>query len=163
VIVGIDPGLQGAVAFLPERGGSINVVDTPSFLLSGKARDYDVPGMMSVLRVYEMGHVFIERWQARPEASPQSMGKIGYGFGLWVGMLAALLVPYTVVWPQTWQKEMYAGAVGEGKERSLLIASRLWPDLVIPKTRHDRADALLIAEWGRRTLRGDTARWEAVE
>lgn len=144
----------------------MRVEDTPSFLLSGKARDYDVPGMVRMLGAYGTlpeDHAFIERWQARPEASPQSMGKIGYGFGLWVGILTAMEIPLTIVWPQTWQKEMYAGAVGEGKERSLLIASRLWPDLVIPKTRHDRADALLIAEWGRRTLLGKAGRWEAVE
>lgn len=168
MIVGLDPGLTGAVAFM-ERGGSIvTVEDTPSFLTDGKKRDYDVPGMVRLLMengsTGHIEHVFIERQQARPGIPPQAMLKIGHGFGLWIGILATLHIPYTAVWPQVWQREMYAGAVpGEGKERSLLVASRLWPDLVIPKSRHDRADALLIAEWGRRLLLGKTKQWEAVE
>lgn len=165
IVVGIDPGLTGAVARIKLDGdGGVSVFDTPSFILSGKARDYNVPGMLELLthtNYEKIMHAVVERWQARPEASPQSMGKIGYGFGLWMGMLAALRIPCTVVWPQQWQKEMYAGAVGEGKERSLLIASRLWPSLMIPKSRHDRADALLICEWGKRNL-GKTRGWEEV-
>ena len=168
-VVGIDPGLTGAVAVLGTDGTIIRVEDTPSFLLEGKRRDFNVPGMVNLLDhgddlddlVHET-HVFIERQQSRPEQGVASVFKIGYGFGLWVGMLSFVHVPYSIVSPQTWQRVMYQGAVGEGKERSLLIASRLWPGLVIPKTRHDRADALLIAEYGRRTLLGQTPRWEDV-
>jgi len=166
VIVGIDPGLTGAVGVLDEDGQIVRVEDTPSFLLEGKRRDYDVPGMVRLLvqngATGHIRHVFIERWQARPEASPQSMGKIGYGAGLWIGILSAFHMPHTVVWPQTWQRTMYQGAVGEGKERSLLIASRLWPNYKFETSRHDRADSLLIAEYGRRTLLGLEKRWEEI-
>lgn len=168
MILGIDPGLTGAVALMAMDGTSVHLYDTPSFVLGGKRRDYDVPGMVRLLIDPTTGatghieHVFIERQQSRPGAAVQAVFKIGYGFGLWVGILSAFRVPHSVVSPQVWQREMYAGAVGEGKERSLLIASRLYPGIVIPKDRHDRADALLIAEWGRRTLLGKTARWEEV-
>lgn len=167
-VVGIDPGLTGAVAVLDMGGKVVRVEDTPSFLLNGKRRDYDVPGMVKLFDWLwaeypdRSVHFFVERQQSRPEQGVASVFKIGFGFGLWLGILTAWGVPHTVVSPQTWQCVMYQGAVGEGKERSLLIASRLWPDFAIPKSRHDRADALLIGEYGRRTLLGQTSRWEDV-
>jgi len=167
IIVGIDPGLTGAVARMGTSGLSVSIHDTPSFVINGRRRDYDVPGMIAMLNrgyISDDGsvHVFIERQQSRPEAGVASTFKIGYGYGLWMGIVAAWGWKCTVVSPQVWQKEMYQGAVGEGKERSLLIASRLWPGIVIPKSRHDRADALLIAEYGRRVLSGRAENWEEI-
>jgi crossover junction endodeoxyribonuclease RuvC len=165
-VVGIDPGLTGAIAFVSyPRGGRVLVVDTPSFVLAGARRDYDIPGMAQQLLRYEpaIHHVFIERQQARPEAGSPAVFKIGYGFGLWLGLVAGHGLPYTVVSPQVWERAMFQGAVGEGKDRSLLIASRLWPRLEIPRSRHDRADALLIAEYGRRVLLGRVTSWDEVD
>jgi hypothetical protein len=81
------------------------------------------------------------------------MFKIGYGYGIWLGLLGALCLPYTVVSPITWQKEMYLGASGEGKERSILVAQRLFPNMTVKKSQSGRADALLIMEYGSRLNR----------
>lgn len=168
MIVGIDPGLTGAVAYMHGTGTLHHVVDTPSFLMDGRRREYDVPSMIRLLllngQTGHIHHVFIEQQQMRPGVAVQSTAKVWFGYGLWIGILSALHVPYTAVAPQVWQREMYAGAVGTGKERSLLVASRLWPDFVISKDRHDRADALLIAEWGRRALSGHLRddQWEEL-
>lgn len=166
-VVAIDPGLTGAVAILTEEGDVEHLLDTPSFVMEGKRRDHDAQGMDSLLSTY-VGldrpnlHVYIEQQQMRPDVAVQATAKVWYGYGLWVGMLVTRGLRYTAVRAQTWQKEMYQGAVGEGKERSLLVASRLWPNVLIPKTRHDRADALLIAEYGRRVLLGKIKHWEDV-
>lgn len=171
MIVGIDPGLTGAVAFISFDAPPLvlGVRDTPSFLLNGKRREYDVPGLLRMFTsgigvTHRIDHVFVEKQGTRPEQGVASVFKIGLGMGLWEGILAAFGIPYTIVPPQVWQREMYQGAVNaEGKERSLLIASRLWPHIEIPKTRHDRADALLIAEYGRRVLSGRVEKgWKEV-
>lgn len=166
-IVGIDPGLTGAVAILNAEGEVDSIIDTPSFALTGKRREHDAGGMWSIAGksgwLFKHPHVFIEQQQMRPDVAVQSTAKVWYGYGLWVMALVAGNHRYTAVRAQTWQKEMYQGAVGEGKERSLMIAARLWPNLTIPKTRHDRADALLIAEYGRRVLLGKIKPWEDVK
>jgi len=163
-VIGIDPGLTGAVAVLNMEGEVGPILDTPSFIMQGKRRDHDAVGMYAMLNDFleNDDHVFIEQQQSRPEAAVQSIFKVGYGFGLWVGMLVARGIKYTAVRPQTWQAAMYQGAVGEGKERSLMIASRLFPNTQIPKTRHDRADSLLLAEFGRRVLLGKLKHWEEL-
>ena len=154
IVIGIDPGLGGAVAVLNRHGSILRLEDTPTFQLSGK-REYDVRGMADILRDYtEEAHAFIERQVALPRENISAAFKLGVGYGVWLGILGALGIPHTAVSPQVWQRDMYHGAVGEGKDRSLLVASRLWPDLKIPRTRHDRADALLIAEYARRVLLG---------
>jgi hypothetical protein len=152
------------VGVLDGAGGRPACFDTPNFLLTGSRRDYDVPGMVQLLKALSKNtHVFIERQQARPEAGSASVFKVGVGYGLWLGILATLGLPHTVVSPQVWQREMYLGAVNaEGKDRSLLVASRLWPNFHIPRSRHDWADALLIAEYGRRVCWKESQEWTEV-
>lgn len=163
-IIGIDPGLTGAVAVLNEEGEVEDILDTPSFLMTGKRREHDPRGMWRILNNVMIGakHAFIEQQQMRPHIAVQATAKVWFGYGLWTMGLVGLGFPHTPVGAQTWQKEMYQGVSGEGKERSLLVASRLWPNVVIPKDRHDRADALLIAEYGRRVLAGKVKHWEEL-
>lgn len=160
-IIGIDPGLNGALAIF---GFAVTVIDAPR-LDVGKGM-LDVAAIAAWLRQQQPDLVVVEKQQAmalwdkppcptcgrRPSQGVSSTFTTGYGFGLYVGALEGIGVRYAVVTPQAWQKELYAGMPGVGKERSLLAASRLWPGIKIPKSRHGRADALLIAEFGRRKL-----------
>ncbi len=157
-IVGIDPGLSGAVAVLnkEETPDVLGVWDTPTLALEKSKRAYDIPGMLKLLcelpSVVPV-HVFIERQQAFPGQGVSSMFKIGYGYGLWLGILSALKFPYTVVSPVVWTKAMLAGIPGEGKDRSIEAAHRLFPNISVGKSYRGRADALLIAEYGRRSVK----------
>ncbi len=78
------------------------------------------------------------------------------GYGLWIGICAGLGLRYELVTPQRWQKEMLAGMQG-GKDASCIRAQELFPEADLkkgPRSKklHDgRSDALLIAEYGRRT------------
>ena len=83
------------------------------------------------------------------------------GFGIWLGILAALRIPVTRVEPLRWKKEMSITS-GAEKGASVVRGLQLFPtcrDLTRQYKRggvmldtylHGRADALLIAEWGRR-------------
>ena len=69
-----------------------------------------------------------------------------YGYGLWVGILASLAIPYTPVRPVVWKKTF---SLGKDKEQSRLRAQQLFPvaDLRLRK-HHGRAESLLLAYYG---------------
>lgn len=164
IIIGIDPGVGGAVAAMYGHGALIRVDDTPALWATvgrSKRRVYDITAMCTLISRHAgdgvLINVFLEQQQAMPKQGVTSMFSTGYGYGLWAGILAGLGVPHTVVAPRRWQTVMLAGP-GSPKVRSLVTAARLFPRCVIPKSRHGRADALLIAEYGRRVLLGAAAK-----
>ena len=151
MILGVDPGLAGAVAVLDPAGAFVAVHDTPTLTLRvarGTRHDYDVPGMAALLAPYAGAglHVIIEASQAMPGQGVRSTFSTGYGYGLWVGILAALQVPYTPVRPVIWKK---AFGLGKDKEQAWLRAQQLFPsaDLRLRK-HHGRSEALLLGWYG---------------
>ncbi len=150
---GVDPGLTGAVAIVDATGALVAVQDVPTLRLRvarGTRHDYDVPGMCALLAPYAGAslHVIIEAAQAMPGQGTRSMFTIGYGFGLWLGILVALAMPYTTVRPVVWKK---AFGLGKDKEQARLRAMQLFPSADLRRKRdHGRAEALLLVMWGRR-------------
>jgi hypothetical protein len=150
-IVGIDPGLSGAIAVLAADGALVALCDTPVLTLKvarGTKQCYDIPGLVALLSPYAGTgrHVVIEESQAMPGQGVRSMFTCGYGYGLWLGILAALRIPYTPIRPVVWKK---AFSLGKDKEQARLRAMQLFPaaDLRL-KRHHGRAEALLLASWG---------------
>lgn len=152
VIAGIDPGSSGAVCIMAPQRTEVHMLES-----------FD----LKLLRA--CGHVFLEKVMPIRTAGMdgrtrgQSSSFTFYsGFGRLVGWLEALQVPFTLVPPQTWQKQMYAGCDSklEGKARSVQAATRLFPGVdfrVSERGRkpHDgKCEAALICEYGRRVLAG---------
>ena len=149
--IGIDPGLSGAVAILDDTGVLMALHDVPTLTLRtsrGVKQEYDLPGLAHLLAPYAVPgvHVFIEESQPMPGQGVRSMFTIGVGFGLWLGVLAALAVPYSRIRPAMWKRAM---GVGKDKEQCRLRAQQLFPsaDLRLKK-HHGRAEALLLAYHG---------------
>ena len=162
-LIGIDPGLSGAVAVLARDEHDFKLassVSTPTLsIMKGKStkRDYQIAAMRELLlsaQSYLLPcHAILEKVHAMPGNGATSMFSFGRGLGVWEGLLTALEIPYTLVAPQTWQKAML-GDMTKDKEASRLRAQQLFPTLDLSKkSDHGRADALLLAEYGRRTLR----------
>lgn len=152
IYIGIDPGLTGAVASITSEGRFVEVHDAPVVTFSGTARkDYDDDEMAGILRAMVsrgIALVAIEAQRSMPGQGVASMLKLGLGYGLWRGVIAGLRLPCTLVQPRQWIKDMNAG---KEKVQRVLIAKRLFPAVQqLTKTKHGRADALLIAEWARR-------------
>ncbi len=146
--IGIDPGKSGAIAFI--FGKNISQFHTP---LVGK--EYDVSQMVKIITgsdTYRLENAFcvIEKVHAMPGQGVVSMFTFGYGFGLWVGIIASLRIPYILVAPQTWKKEMLKDT-NRDKGASIIMAEQLFPDFRC-KFKKDEAlaEALLLAEYGRR-------------
>jgi crossover junction endodeoxyribonuclease RuvC len=156
--IGIDPGKDGSISIIRDDGQLV-VVPTPMVgKSSGKGREYDIIGMRDTLTTanggYDTKNVFvtIERAQSMPGQGVSSTFEFGRGYGIWLGLLAALELPYQVIHARTWTRVMLMGASGEGKRRACSVAMRLFPQWR-PKLKYEEefADSILLAEFGRRT------------
>ena len=80
-IVGIDPGLAGAVAVLDANGTLDALADTPTLVLKvqrGTRQVYDVPGMAALLRPYAGLHVHVIVEESQP-IRPIGIGQLACG------------------------------------------------------------------------------------
>ena len=165
MIAGIDPGQTGAIAFIYPNG-KVEIHDTPiEKVKKGKRIKTEyLPGNMSdLLKGLEINHVYIESVHAMPGQGVTSMFNFGKGFGIWIGILAALKIPYTLIPPQAWKKHLMQGM--KDKDAARIRAQQLYPSVTKELSRKKdvgRADALLIAEYGRliSTINSDTHRKE---
>ena len=156
VYIGIDPGLDGALA-VSDSPGNLRVLDTPTLIVAGKKnrRDYDIPMMCDYLTKAMVSppaycRVGIESVHSMPDQGVASSFNFGKGFGIWLGLVVALKMPYDLIIPQRWKKVMLDG-MGKEKDASRLRAQQLFPTSELSlKKHHGRADALLIMEFLRR-------------
>lgn len=153
--IGIDPGLDGAIAVMCD--GAVTFVDTPT-VSNGKKRDMDLYACARLLRAFAELEVMvvIEAVHSMPGQGVASTFSFGKGFGAWLGILAALDIPHQAVAPQTWKAVMLRDCPKE-KDASRVKAMQLYPriaDQLSRKKDHGRADALLMAAWAQRVVRG---------
>lgn len=159
IYIGIDPGLDGGIAFIYEQGHrSIDLFKTP--VIAGK--DYDVQAMKDLLRQDFTAHTLfctIENQISMPGQGLTSTLQTGKGFGIWLGLLAGLEVPHQVISAKQWQAKLFSGTSPklDTKARSEIVAKRLFPSADFRRSEKARVandgltDAACIAEYGRRT------------
>jgi hypothetical protein len=163
-IIGIDPGFAGGVACIDTVTQElVGVCDTPLLMTrGGKKREYHVVDMAGVIRGYALARetmVWLEQAQAMPKQGVTSTFHTGKGFGVWLGILGALELPYQTVRPADWMRSLFKGLHGEGKERSVLFSSRVFPGINLIPTgcrvpKDGRADAACIAYYGWMRMQG---------
>ncbi|MFQ6105415.1 MAG: hypothetical protein ACE5OP_14165 [Candidatus Glassbacteria bacterium] len=91
--------------------------DCPTISINGK-RYFDERGMATLIRVAILSGaqvIFMEQVHAMPKQGVVSMFSFGQGFGIWLGILACHRVPYELVAPQRWKREMLADIPGSDK------------------------------------------------
>ena len=165
ITIGIDNGLDGGIVALDPEGSVMFKEVMPVIGSKGKGkRAYNVAEMANLLRGLEIGHVYLEAAQAMPKQGVSSTFSIGFGFGIWQGILSALQVRYTVVRPQDWQNSVFAGMDrSDTKRASAIVAARLAPHVDWRASERSRlphdglTDAFCIAEYGRRCAYGSSA------
>lgn len=156
IIAGIDPGKTGAIAFI--KGRKIKAFPTPTLKISKTKSEIDGRAVFELLKKYKTDHVFIEKVHSMPKQGVSSTFVFGMGYGMMRGICVGLELPYTLVTPQAWKKEMCAG-MPKGKDISIIVSKRIWPKINLLPTKRCRkesdgmADAALIAEYGRRQLK----------
>lgn len=148
-VIGIDPGFSGAIATLSTTGEVVEVSDMP--IIKAKKDELDTQTIKDILSRFDVIHVYIEKAQAFPKQGCVSMFRYGKASGILEGIIIGLDIPYSLIAPQTWKKEIMRD-MGKEKTASILRVNMLFPDLNIGnrKKDHGKADAILIAEYGRR-------------
>lgn len=138
IYLGIDPGASGAIAAIWG--------DEPPMFCKLKETEHDASNW---LRQFPLDDCVttIELVHAMPKQGVTSTFKFGRSYGFLLGLLTAHRIPYQFVRPLVWQKAM--GCLTKGDKRvTKAAAQRLFPDI---KITHANADALLLAEYCRRT------------
>ena len=178
-IAAIDPGKIGALTIFHNK----------------KVHQYIIPLIQGTDQIDERAlwniigqwagcdcHVFIEDVHALYGASAGATFTFGFVCGLLRGMVIATGLPYTLVQPKTWQKEMFmsvkeirkpskkltAAQIALGKKprkgiidtkaMALIAVKRLFPQQTFLATERSKKphdgliDSLLLAEYGRRLL-----------
>ena len=142
--IGIDPGANGAIAWIDERGKSCveKMPDTLQDLWDLiQSIGFEVPDF----KPYEV-KAYIEQVSSSPQMGVVSAFSFGRGYGNLEMALTAAGIPFERVRPQVWQKAMGCMTKGD-KNISKAKAQELFPD---KKIIHATADALLIALYGSR-------------
>jgi crossover junction endodeoxyribonuclease RuvC len=179
MIIGVDPGLTGAIAFLQKQndGGadywSLQVCDMPIYevVRNGKKRhelaEDELIKLVQQHRKSEFpsatGHsdnmAFVEKVASMPGMGAPSVFSFGCQFGQLRMMLACLEIPRTFVTPQAWKK--FCGLKhGASKDESRRLACEKFPeysDLFARKKDDGRAEAALIAWYGAQQVKGHAA------
>lgn len=155
IVVGVDPGLSGAVALYATGGSLLWVNDMPTFSLSrsGKSkREIDTAALARMIGHQEVAHAFIEQAGSRPGQNVSGVFASGKNYGIVIGILAALHVPTTFVHPRVWKKGL---GVPADKDGARSRASQLLPAhaALWARVKDDgRAEASLIALFGARAM-----------
>lgn len=157
LICGLDPGLSGAIAFYDPTTGEVETIDMPTLAITrnSKAKREISPHALSELFwKRHAGHAVLEQVGAMPGQGTSSMFSFGKSYGVAIGVLAAVGVPYTLVPPVKWKRAL---GVGEGKDAARARASQLLPQASEQwplKKDHGKADAALLAYYGAREFAG---------
>lgn len=153
VVVGIDPGNSGAIAFLDTDLCSLRIVDMPTFEFetTKKRVTIDPYSIVAEMQHSALHHVYMEEVYSSPQMGVVSAFNFGEGKGKILGIVAALGIPVTSVKPARWKKDMKVPA---DKKATVQRASQLFPGAAAafkgPRGGifDGRAEAALLALYG---------------
>ena len=157
IVAGIDPGLHGAVAILDHDGNLLTVFDLPTVEeVHGKGtRSRIAPALLQdeLIGDVRISVAYIEHVSSSPQMGVTSSFRMGEAFGSVLAVLQCCGIRTELVRPQVWKKVM---GIGSDKDVARGRAIEMYPsqsDLFKRVKDHDRAEAALIAEYGRRVSR----------
>lgn len=139
-IMGVDPGVSGAVAFFfPSHPENIAVYDVPSI-----GKEINCPELAALIRQYQPTVAIVEAVHSFPGQGVSSSFNFGMSYGMARGVIAAMGVPTKLVAPTKWKK--YFGLTKD-KDASRRLAIMNWPTCPHFSRKKDdgRAEAALLA------------------
>jgi len=153
MILGIDPGLSGAIAQYGIGTGILAVTDIPTLSHKVNGKERRVLDLHALVWVFENLPVrpqmaIIEDVHSMPKQGVASSFTFGKVVGAIEGVLVALSIPMTRVAPHAWKRRL---SCSHDKDDTRRRASELLPTSANwwPLKRHDgRAEAALLAYYG---------------
>lgn len=150
VVLGIDPGVSGAIAVMSPTGDLLDVFDMPILADGSKGRStVNAPLLAAIIRETGATTAFVEFVGARPGEGAVGAFAFGRCRGVIEGVTAALGLPTVFLTPPTWKRAVGIppGAAG-AKDAARSQVVRRWPALAskFARVKDDgRAEAALIA------------------
>mgnify|MGYP001483677031 FL=1 len=151
-IIGIDPGLSGAIAVLKDNK-VLNIFEIP-VMSEGKKNKRQLNSAQLVrllkdnIKDDEEVSVVVEQVNAMPGQGVTSMFNFGQTFGAIKGICAALGLPIFFVRPSKWKKHFEL--INSSKDSSRTKAIEMYPLLsgeLSKKKDVNKSDAILIARF----------------
>src|SRR5665213_1172838 len=136
ITLGIDPGLQGALALLDAEGLCELVADLP-IIRDRSLAWVDGARLQSTLLDALRGRqcrAVVERVSAMPRQGVASSFGFGVGFGAVLGVLQTLHLPLELVTPAAWKRAL---GLSSDKRASLDKARLLFPSADLRLAKHD--------------------------
>ena len=151
-IIGIDPGLSGAIAIL-DNNKVVGIYDMP-VMAEGKKnkRQLNSAQLVNIIKdntnTKEEIAVVVEQVNAMPGQGVTSMFNFGQTFGAIKGVCAALNLSIFFVRPSKWKK--YFELLNSSKDSSRTKVIEMYPSLssqLSKKKDVNKSDAILIARF----------------
>ena len=154
LIIGIDPGISGAICFF-QNGEISDVIDMPS-MADGKKNKRQINSQQVFNEISERIIniprkeiiVVIEQVSAMPGQGVTSMFNFGQSFGVLKGICSAMQLSMYFVRPAKWKK--YYGLIKTEKDASRTKVIEIFPYIsskLSKKKDSNKADAILIANF----------------
>ena len=152
-ILGIDPGVSGAICVLNKKK-IVEVYEMPT-MIDGKKNKRQVNGAeVTNIFLKELSYekkeakVVVEQVNAMPGQGVTSMFNFGQSFGVIKGVCAALRLPVYFVRPVKWKK--YFNLIKTNKDASRTKVIEIFPNIsskISRKKDSNKADSILIAKY----------------
>ena len=163
IIIGIDPGISGAICFF-ESGIVKDVIEMP-IMAEGKKNKKQVNGRQIFNEIKSIKSKFlnenisvvVEQVSAMPGQGVTSMFNFGQSFGVIKGICSAMELPIYYVRPAKWKK--YFNLINSEKDASRTKAIEMFPKIshkLSRKKDNNKADAILISQFFENTRENTT-------
>lgn len=160
IVIGCDPGLTGALAFVDHHGTLLALDDVPTMLNpdAGPAttikREVDVCALYALVRervpADEVAICALEHVSVMGGKGSQAIVSLAATKAAMMAVLRLLRHDVRRVTPQAW-KRFYG--LGGDKAQCLTLARTLYPSAPLTRAKdHNRAEAALIARFAQRTM-----------
>ena len=154
LIIGIDPGISGAICFF-EDGEIKDIIDMP-VMADGKKNKRQINGSQTYNEIYLRTKNFskkdifvvVEQVSAMPGQGVTSMFNFGQSFGVLKGICSAMQLSMFFIRPTKWKK--YFGLIKTEKDASRTKVIEIFPYISSELSRKkvtNKADAVLIASF----------------
>lgn len=151
-IIGVDPGVNGAIAWIDGHEAHLQVLRFPTVKSAGGKNELNLHAIDNWIQVQllagDVDAAYVEQVSAMPKQGVASTFKFGFAAGAVRGLLVAHRIPIVPVTPAKWKKAM---GLNNEKDYSRKMAIELFPHyahLFALKKNADEAEAALLAMHG---------------
>lgn len=148
MIIGIDPGMKGALAALEDSGDTPDILQMPML-----DKIVDIRAIVAWLKDENPTLVVVEHTHGFGAGNAHRHCQQGIYYGQLLGWLQTAQIPYMTVTALKWRNAIVGAK--KGKEASVTFIKNFYPVLELSgdkSKRSGQADAICIALYGRRFL-----------